>query len=507
MRAFITIIVLFMYVTNSFAQELVSTDFLERIEKLLSRKDIENADSLIKCSHIVFGDDNSSFKEDYIAGLLFYYKEQYGEAISVLSSSLTKMDHQQLWDCENYLKTAFYLADSYIHLDKIKDSETVINYALVKSVNSYNTCLYAKKIFQLLLTIYERLGYSSSVIEQVHNEIQKIAINIYASNISNKDGEDVREKFLFFTSPAFAQEDTLSLFQGKAAYLYIIGEYEEAIRLYEKVKSGLPIFDPQLKGINESLLVMYSSTAQMEHIEELLPEMLEFSRKYELDYDQFSLNNWVGHNLFQNGHYSLARIYFERCDSFLETHKTTQDWVEKKKNMLSKMVLNCRLLGEYNEVIRYCKEYSKFIDSKYYEEYFFVNYHQGLALRALEKYEDAIKALEALMTYVQKNQGSINENIIMVNLLLGICYDRTNRSNDFFKCASTSIDVYKKMQLNDNSLLGTLYNNLGKAYLQRGEYNKALSFLNLSAGIQIEQTGIVSQNTKRYIDECKRKQK
>lgn len=421
---------------------------------------------------------------------------------------MSKMDDLRLWECENYLKTAYYIADSFMRLKKLKECETVINYVLVKCANSYSNCIYAKKIFQLLLALYNEKGGSSAVIEQLHNEIQKIAINVYASNNLNQDGGQIKENFMYFydfiTNSKISPKDSIYMNLGKASNLYAIGEYDEAIRLYQKVKLKLPSFDPQLKVINESLLVMYSSTARMGYVEELLPEMIEFSGKYKLDYDQYSLNIWVGHNLFQNGHYSLAQTYFERSDSFLETHKTVQDWVEKKKNVLSKMVLNCRSLVQYEEVIRYCREYLKFADPNNYDENFFVNYNQGLALRALEKYEDAIKVFETLKTYIRKNKGIINENFLMVNVLLGLCYDRTDCNNDFFECASISVDVYKKMQIDDKTLLSVLYNNLGKAYLRKREYNKALSYLSISAEIQIEQTGKVSLNTQSYINECKR---
>ena len=63
------------------------------------------------------------------------------------------------------------------------------------------------------------------------------------------------------------------------------------------------------------------------------------------------------------------------------------------------------------------------------------------------------------------------------------------------------------MKIEDKSLLGTLYNNIGKAYLKKEEYKNALPFLKLSAEIQIEQTGKMYLNTQSYIDECTRKQK
>lgn len=511
MRIIIIIIILILPGTNVSAQTSSSTISLDRIEKLLSRLDIEYADSLLMQKQLDFGSSKSSYREDYIAGLLFYYKKQYEKSISVMSVALDKMDSQQLWDCENYLKTIYYIADSYIHLDKMKESETIINNALVKCVNSYNKCFYAKKIFQLLLAIYNQLGYSSAVIEQVHNEIQKIAINIYASDNSNKDGEDIRERFMFFynyiTSPTLSKEDSLNMYQGKAAYLYSIGEYEEAIRLYEKVKIQLPKFDQQLKGINESLLVMYSSTAQMDNTEKLLHEMYEYSTQMKLDYDPYSLNIWVGHNLNQNGHFKLAQLYYENCDSILNANRSITEWEEKKGNILTKMVFNSCSLGAFEKVIKYCKEYADFFDKGTYDELFFIYYHQGLALRGLEKFEDAIKILEKLKIFIQKNNNNSYMDYIMVNVILGVCYYKTNRINESLECASTAVDVYKRNQIDNKSLLGTMYNNIGKAYLQKGAYKKALPYLNLSADIQIEQTGAVSKDTQYHIDKCKIQQK
>lgn len=508
MKHTIPIILLLLCELDIFAQNMVSNSTLERIEKLLLHHEVKAADSLFRQEPLNYGNDCSSYQADGVVGLLFYYQEKYEEAISIMNAAMSKMDSLRLWDCENYLKTAYYIADSFMHLNKLKECETIINYGLVKCVNSYSNCIYAKKLYQLLLDLYKKGGASSAIIEQVHNEIQKIAINAYASNNLTQDGKQIKENFMYFydynTNPTISQKDSMYINLGKAFNLYAIREYDEAIRLYQKVKLNLPAFDPQLEVINECLLVMYSSTAQMDYIETLLSEMIDFSGKYKLDYDQYSLNIWVGHNLYQNGHYRLARTYFERCDTFLDNHKELQDWVEKKKNVLSKMVFNCRSLGEYKEVIRYCKEYSKLADSNNYDEVFFVFYNQGLALRALEKYKGAIKVLETLKTYIRKNQVILNKDFIMLNVLLGVCYDRTNRNNDSFECASLSVDVYKKMELDDKSLLGTLYNNLGKAYLQIGEYDKALFYLNLSVGIQIELAGKVYLNTQSYINECKK---
>ena len=47
--------------------------------------------------------------------------------------------------------------------------------------------------------------------------------------------------------------------------------------------------------------------------------------------------NMVHNNLNQNGHFSEAQYYYQQCDSFLKTNKTIPNWVEKKKNVLSRI--------------------------------------------------------------------------------------------------------------------------------------------------------------------------
>lgn len=493
------------------AQNASSNSTLNRIEKLLSHHKIEAADSLLRNEPLSFGDTHSSYQADCIVGSLFYYQEKYEKSISVMSVAISKMDSLRLWDCEHYLKTAYYIADSYIHLNKLEECEAVINYALVKCVNSYSNCIYAKKLYQLLLVLYDNTGCSPAVIEQVHNEIQKIAINIYASDTLNQDGEQIKERFMYWynyiTSPPISKKDSIYMNQGKASYLYSIGEYEEAIRLYEMVKMRLPKYDEQLHGINESLLVMYSSMAQTENIDKLLPEMYDYSLRKKLDYDLYSLNVWVGYNLNRNGHFKEAQYYYQQCDSFLNTNKTIPDWVERKKNVLSKMVFNCRSLEAYEKVIRYCEEFANFSNSELFDEYYFINYNQAYAYTAIKKYDKAIKILRRLRSYIESNNSINSMDYIMTNVMLGVCYIREDKNNESIECTSSAIDIFKKMKFNDKSLLSTLYNNIGNAHLQKEEYKKALHFLNLSAELQIEQKGMVSATTQSHIDECKRKQK
>ncbi len=496
---------------NVTAQNRLSNTTLERVEKLLLHHEIDFADSLLRQENFCFGNANSSYKEDFIAGLLLFHKEMYEESASAMIIAITKMDSLHIWDCENYLMTAYYIADSYIHLNKLKESESIINYALVKCANTYNTCIYAKKMYQLLLIIYEKLKYSPAIIEQAHNEIQKLAINIFCSNNQNKESEKIKESFMFFynyiTSPPLSYEDSINMDQGKAAYLYAIGEYDEAIRLYERVKERnkiSPIESVNIGTINESLLVMYSKTANINAIESLLPELYAYSEINNLGRNVYTENIVVAFNLSQENHNKLAQLYYERCDSFLSANKGLPNWDDQKKNVLSKMIYNCRELGMFDNVIKYCKDYYLLSAPLNYEAHFFINYNLAYAYSGNENYNKSIELLENLIKHIKDNKGINNMDYIMANCMLGVCYSRINNIDKSLKCALIALDCYNNLGVQNMGLFATLNHNLGKAYLDTTNYNKALSYLNIAADIQIQKTGRISEKTQSYIEECKK---
>ena len=496
------------------AQNSISKTTLERVEKLLLHHEIDSADKLLREGQFSFGNANSSYKENFIAGLVFYHKEMYEESVSEMNIAITKMDSLHIWDCENYLMTVYYIADSYIHLNKLKESEAVINKALIKCANTYDTCLYAQKMYQLLLIIYERLNYSPSIIEQTHNELQKISINIFCSNNQNKESEKIKDSFMFFynyiKSPSISYEDSITMDQGKASYLYKIGEYDEAIRLFERVKEKnkcVPGNSVDVNSINESLLIMYSTRANIDALELLLPELYAYSERMNLGKNIYTENIVAGYYLREGKHFNLAQIYFERCDSFLNANKGLPDWIDMKGNVLYMMVYNCRSLNMFDKIIDYCKEYASLSNHLNYDQHFFVNYNLAQAYMGKEKYKKSIEILENLKQYINDNKGTSNMDYLMSNLLLGVNYNDTNKSEESIKCISTAIDIYKTLGIDDKGLLAPLYHNLGKAYLDKGNYQKALSYLNIAAEIQLDQIGKVADKTQRYIEECKRVKK
>jgi tetratricopeptide (TPR) repeat protein len=88
---------------------------------------------------------------------------------------------------------------------------------------------------------------------------------------------------------------------------------------------------------------------------------------------------------------------------------------------------------------------------------------------------------------------------------LGFVYLKTEKY-------SKSIDLINKgiklaiQEKGDKCIeLTTLYHNLGRAYMLKGDYSNALSALNKSKILQLELEGEVMQRTADYIKECESK--
>ena len=501
MKQIIIIITFLTFGYNVSAQSLINDPILQKVERLLER---HTKDAELLFNRINPNDYRESkdwqFQYHYISGLLAYQQGAFDNAIEELASTIVELDNRCQWDCENYLKVAYYLADSYIKKGKNIESEQVINYALIKCVSIYDTCIYAKKMYQLLLYLLKDMDNPTHILEQIHNEIQKIAINIYASNAKNKNGEDVQKHFLYWynyiTNPLLSAEDSIMMYKGKAAYLYEIEEYEEAIRLFEYVKEKSPKEGDDYRRNNESLLIMYSATANIKEIEKLLFEMYSYGE------DPYLVDCVVGSNLFYNNYYELAQKYFERSDSFLNINKNLPDWKGKKRNILSKLIINSHYMNAPHKTIDYCNEYkATILEMSDYEDLHYTYYYQGLALITLEKYEEAIDMFNILLSNCAKAKN--DDSYVEINNYLGVCYIKMNQSGKSIRYLMSALDAYKQKNMDNVYLLQILNHNIGKAYLDEKKYKDALHYLNTSADIQVKINGIISEKTQSYINQCK----
>ena len=513
MRLFIVLLSIFFCIRIG-AQGTYSKGVLDQVETLISQKKYIEADRiLLQIDKSVIANESSETKARYyfLLGLSQFDQGIYEKAINELLLSLNEQDLTQKWDCENYLRTAYLISSSYFNLKKYEESKEVINNSLIKCARIWDTCIYSKLMYQLLVIIHEKLEGSPFAIEQIHNEIQLIAINLYASNPHNKDGAEIKDRFMYWYNKLIDRSNIKkndSLYMevafSKAAYLRSVKEFDESIRLNEIIRQNTDEDDENIFTIYDSLLQMYAETSNKDSIESILSAIYSYSDKHNLGKDTFTECMVVAHILLNKGDYNLSQMYYERVNNYLNQNKDIDDWKSKKETVLSWLIWNYRSLGKYNEILGCCEEYEKLSESLNYEEICFIKYQEGYALLGLENYERAIHVLNDLVMATKEQRQEKTEENVRANQLLGICYSKTDDSTKSIERLITALETYTSINMDDESVLASLYYTLGKEYHKQNQSAKALPYLEKSAAIQNKIFGETNEYTKQLIEECKK---
>ena len=116
-----------------------------------------------------------------------------------------------------------------------------------------------------------------------------------------------------------------------------------------------------------------------------------------------------------------------------------------------------------------------------------------------EKCTELVNRINDLINYV-----SLDDRIIAYNQMAFACI-KTNKYDEAIDYATKGISLIIKEKGEGSMILETLYHNLGRAYMLKGVYTKALSALNKSKELQLKHKGEVSQRTADYIKECESK--
>jgi tetratricopeptide (TPR) repeat protein len=166
------------------------------------------------------------------------------------------------------------------------------------------------------------------------------------------------------------------------------------------------------------------------------------------------------------------------------------------------MYLNERL-GNPQEAIRYAEIAEPFIiemhNDTYYRRHLVSWATECINANDIEKANQLMSKVESLL-----NHGTIEMNIGTLSNM-GFVYLKSGK----LERAISTIDKGIKLAINEKGEkcieLTTLYHNLGRAYMLKGDYSSALSALNKSKNLQLELEGEVMQRTADYIKECESK--
>lgn len=219
---------------------------LDRVETLQDSNRLNEADSLlhsvVELLDVCAAHD---YKEryQYLKGMSFYYHEEYDKAFDIFLTTLNNLDSLNQYDCDDYLKNAYCVAACFQKLNKNQESEETINNALLKCSDSWETCPYSMKMYKLLVDIYSSKKNFPLAIEQLHNERQQLAINLFDykshSKESNKLKKDFAEIHNMYKNRSSKDSVYYSSIILKARILRIIEEFEEAQICFDKANDYL----------------------------------------------------------------------------------------------------------------------------------------------------------------------------------------------------------------------------------------------------------------------------
>ena len=198
---------------------------------------------------------------------------------------------------------------------------------------------------------------------------------------------------------------------------------------------------------------------------------------------------------------SKALNYYLNAEQQIEGGLETN--LETKILILERLVLISQRLGNTNEAVRYSTLLEPFMKEQNDDDCrlsFLTDWSIECAnTGSIEKAEElagiVVNLLPKLSVASQIRQYS----------QIGFIYIKTEKYNKSIDKINKGIKLAIQEKGDKCIELTTLYHNLGRAYMLKGDYSNALSALNKSKALQLELEGEVMQRTDDYIKECESK--
>lgn len=154
MRKATIILLATLYSLFSYCQTWENTSY-DKIVRLIELHKFDKAYK--KLDNVFFQIGNKSDIE-YLEFLTLYgyayiQDKDYTSALSKLEEAMGIIYEQQIYDSKIHLKTAYLMSDAYFHMGKYKETESIINIALVRCTRHWQDCIYAKKMYFLLTEV------------------------------------------------------------------------------------------------------------------------------------------------------------------------------------------------------------------------------------------------------------------------------------------------------------------------------------------------------------------
>ena len=496
---------------------------------------------------------------NYGKGACLYFLDKYEEAIPLLKKGLSYIENMPHENCD-YLEMLYGIGACYKKLGNYSKAEEYFRRTILKG-NYFNlNCAIRNQTYREMAELYSLMGkpeLADICISRIESEMRLQGSKDLDSQLdalwdlykAHYDSGKIEESINDLKKLRHLIKDNKGKNNIKyLEYSFLLASHlryncnrpQEAATIHkEMIEIG-----KQFKTYRDDICSAYieylsylSENNKVDSIELILPTAVKyyFSTK-DIRYEE-NLYEIVGNRLCDAGNYEEGIKYLEKkwkgqtansikaldylgayyfyvknnAEKALEYYNKAQSRVENglettlgtKILLLERLVLINQRLGNSAEAIRYSNSLEPLIKQQNdVDDYsrFLVDWAvECVNSGNKEKAKGLADSVDALLYKL-----SAASQIRQYSQLAFICI-RTEKYDKSIEYATHGIEVAIKDSGEKNPILATLYHNLGRAYMLKGDYSSALSALNKSKKLQLELEGEVMQRTADYIKECESK--
>ncbi len=491
--------------------------YLER-ESVKDKIGIARSISLLVDDRVVSQLDSSLQKHFYyILGLAKYGKEDFLSAQSYFEKVNELFINENLYDSD-HLNAILFLCDSYMATGNYVVLQKYLTKAIVRYVNQFESKpQYALDLYTRLAHVYEAVG-DTLWSDRVHVEkIQYYLIKDYVNSHPNDSiGEQILKDFNNFrfvedqynNLQDIRDEHYVARAEFEADNLVKIGANDEAEWCYQYC---IRLSSRYSKGFSESSMFAYMNLLRLyaeqniERFNVLFSKAIEYAErdpsKY---YNEFYISQIFGNIFFEKGDNQQAYTLYKRCVSYLDSGNHIENEIEHKISVYRLLMAICDDLGYYQEALNYHPFLESQLTKEDGEKYYNYKFNLFAALMGIEDYNTSLPVIEELVQFKLSLNDTLNQKYIEYCLLKGANLIQLNKD---IEAKSIFNGLYDCLQSHSNDIVdlqGWVYSSLASGLMELGDYQKALTMLEKSAEVELNEYGQVSNSILNNISECRK---
>ena len=495
---------------------------------------------------------------NYEKGTCLYYLGKYEEAIPCLQRSLEYMEKRPHEDC-NYLEMLYGIGSCYKKLGKYSKAEDYYRKVILKGTYFSLNCAIRNQTYGDMAELYNKMGMP---------EFADICTSRIKSEMRIRDTKnlDVQIDNLYDLYRAYDKQGkidesiavlrkilrTIDENKGKInddylLYASILGlelrysckKSNEAASIHkEMIEIGkyFKTYREDVCNAYENYLRYLSENNKVDSINIILPAAIKYykSTKHK-DGQEINLYEEIGIGLceadnFKEGIKYLERewngnsansiraltclgtyysdtdpqkaiSYYKKAESQFVNGTNTND--ATKQSIYETLIYLSQKTSNIEDVIQYSELLEPFILNSNNKEYYINHLMNWASNCANISYQDkALSIVDKAIPYINEVPDEVK---IKTYSNIGFVYLKSEKNDKAIEYIEKGINLAKLVIGDKCADLVSLYHNLGRAYMLKGNYSQALSNLNKSKLLQMELYGEVMQRTSDYIKECEAK--